>query len=623
VAKETDTIAWITLPDGPQFARPADDRPRSRELLWAESDRSAHRLGARRTAYPLDLSIAELHRRGFCVPATFSELAGGTAPVDIGTLCANVERGTSVLILGEPGSGKSVASYALIDRLRQRTPAIAARMSELRRTFDTELGHDECADPRPVLVIDGLDETLGDFETAADLSDLLRHLADRFTLVVTCRRREFEDTVAHSVESGVFDSIYTIDRWSLDGQFTELITRLVRGGLLESDQLLEVIRGSPDLTRMVVRPLYARMLTFLGQDGLSAVTNVSTLYAEYIDKLAVASDVALTGAGCRSSAGSREIWVRAAWQIYANGMLLEDRFPLDPVTTLVGTQLPGEPRCLSRALSQICDQQRVTGQVWGSFVHYSFFEYLVSRHYLSQLNAVPSEAAEGLMECLSIDPSPEIRHFIVGELQATRVPGLNAALEDVYLRLRRAGAGTPRARTMGNLIAYLLSWAAGTGRASLRRLLDEETDMFLQQSLLWGLCHLGDRAALTQFARETKRSARWRAWNRGYVMYYYGDIDRRAEPPYVDDDPRRSWGRTRERSIALMSASGYCDAVAAQRRYLDLYLLYEYALWRGETLSGADARVARDALQGLWEAPGIDETLLHDLEAMHAVVCPS
>jgi hypothetical protein len=641
VEKETDAFAWIYLPDGEPPAGTSDERrqdlparPATQplELLWAASERSARRLGARRTAYPLDLSIAELHKRGLYIPATFSDLAGNMASLEVGHLATKIEDGSSVLILGEPGSGKSVAAYALLDRVRQHAPAIAARVSELRTALDatapgTDLAmalHDSGpkGDLRPVLVVDGLDETLGEFDSSAELSELLRQLSERFSMVVTCRRREFEDNLAPSIDSGAFDSIYSIDTWTLEGQFTEFVDRLVTSGLLESDQLLDVIRSSPDLARMVVRPLYARMLTFLGQDGLSAVSNVSSLYAEYIDKLAAASDVALAGAGCRMSVRSSEIWIEAAWQIFSRNMLQEDRFGFNAVTALFKDAFDEQLRCLSRALSQICDQWRAGGRVRGRFVHYSFFEYLVSRYYVRQLNEALSTGAGALMECLGIDPSPEIRHFVVAELRETQGPGLTDVLEEAYVRLRGSAVGTPRTRTTGNLIAYLLSRAAGDGRTSLRRLLDGEDDMFLQQSILWGLCHLGDNDALTRFVRETRTSAQWRAWNRGYVMYYYGDIDRYAEPPYVDADRRRSWGRTRERSIVLMSDAGYRETVAAQRRFLDLYLLYDYAVWRGETLTNEDAQVAREALEALWAEPAIDGSLLHELQAMHAVVCP-
>ena len=105
-------------------------------------------------------------------------------------------------------------------------------------------------------------------------------------------------------------------------------------------------------------------------------------------------------------------------------------------------------------------------------------------------------------------------------------------------------------------------------------------------------------------------------------MYYYGDIDRGTEPPYIDDNLSRGWGRTRERSIAFMSEARYRQTVAAQRRYLDLYLLYDYAIWRGEELSAEDARVAKATLTDLWDESDIDGALLLELQAMHSVACP-
>jgi hypothetical protein len=637
--KETDTVAWLHLPDEPANQVP----PRARrdngaakalspDALWAASERSVRRLGARRTAYPLDLSIAELHNRGLYVPATFSTLDRNAAAVDVAHLADQVHSGSSVLILGEPGSGKSVASYALLTSLRQHTPAIAARASTLRAALEypaptTGLGNasrgawpgDEI---RPVLVVDGLDETLGEFESSADLSELLAQLSERFSIIVTCRRREFEDNLAASVDSGAFDAIYSIDTWTLHEQFTEFVGRLVTAGLLGSAELLDVIARSPDLARMIVRPLYARMLTFLGQEGLPAVTNVSSLYAEYIDKLAVASDAALAGAGCRMRVRSGEIWTDAAWHIFCGGLLTEDRFDFQPVTAHLEDTFDERAQCLSRALSQICDQWRSGGRVRGRFVHYSFFEYLVSRYYVERLHDSAPATTEVLTECLSVDPSPEIRHFLVAELREHQASDMVDSLVHTYLQMRATAARTTRARTMCNLIAYLLSRAAKNGREPLHRLLEDEDDMFLRQSLLWGLCHLGDRDALARFVREGRRSAEWRAWNRGYVMYYYGDIDRRVPPPY-DDDGRRGWGRTRERTTAMMSEPGYPRTVAPQRRFLDLYLLYDYAISREETLSTEDARVAAAMLDTLWHEPTIEGSFLQELQAMHAVACPA
>ncbi len=452
---------------------------------------------------------------------------------------------------------------------------------------------------------------------------LLNRLRDAFTLVITCRRREFEDNLAKSMESDTFDSIYSIDAWTLDQQFADFVNRLVIARFLASNAILSEIRESPVLTKMVNRPLFARMLTFLGQSGVETVTTVATLYAEYIDKLGTTSEIALTAAGCRQASQPKEIWTKAAWVIFSKGLLFEERFSVGAVSALVANKLDAQPRCVARALGHICDEWRVAGRVWGRFVHYSFFEYLVACHYLDEVaQSVMQGSAAQLAQILGLDLTPEIRHFLVDELRLAHIPDLSRALESAYQESKQFGRRSARARTIGNLIAYLLSRVAPDAQASLRKLVVSEEDMFLQQSLLWGLCHVGDEQGLERFVAESRASAQWRAWNRGYLMYYYGDIDRREDPPFIDADPRRPWGRTRERSISLMSAPSY-RSIAAQRRYLDLYTLYDYAIWRGVELSDEDAETARMALAALWESSGIGSDLLLELQAMHAAACSS
>jgi hypothetical protein len=67
-----------------------------------------------------------------------------------------------------------------------------------------------------------------------------------------------------------------------------------------------------------------------------------------------------------------------------------------------------------------------------------------------------------------------------------------------------------------------------------------------------------------------------------------------------------------------MSAPGYNRTIKAQRRYLDLYSLYDYALWRDEKLPAQDTTVAEGVLAALWDETGIAGSLLHELQAMHA-----
>nr|BFE49917.1 hypothetical protein GCM10017745_33440 [Saccharothrix mutabilis subsp. capreolus] len=560
--KETDTTAWIHDPNTPELPRQRDGGAPSGDL-WRASEDSLRRLGARRTAYPLDLSITELHDRDLYVPTTFTKTGHGDRRFTVDDVAAEVAADQSVLILGEPGSGKSVASYAVLRRLRDRVPAIAVRVSELRRMVGAprQRGGPERGEVRSALLVDGLDESLGEFDSPADLSELLRQAGERYAVVVTCRHREFEDNLAPSMEGDTFDSIYAVTDWTLDGHFRDFVDRLVAGGLLPADDLFELVRASPDLSRMITRPLYARMVTFLGHEGLSEVSNVSALYAEYVDRLAAVSDAALARAGCAVAGSSVRVWIDAAWVVFRRAAIHEDRFDFDAVASSPDLGPPEAVRCTRRALSQLCDRWRASGRVWGSFIHYSFFEYLVSRHYAREIEAaLATGAVERLAACLRVDPTPEMRHFLVDELRIARPTGLGVALETAFRRVRDAGEDLSVVRVVGNLVAYLLSRAAPDGRVALWRLYRDETDTFLQQAVLWGLCHLGDREALRLFVRRGEESTEWRAWNRGYLMYYYGDIDHRDEPPHVDSDKLRGWARTRERTLALMTAADYPSA---------------------------------------------------------------
>jgi hypothetical protein len=635
VMKETDSTAWIyTLPEALEVPEQRRAEPVERAVLrggktigdlWKASDGSVRRLGSRRTAYPLDLSIAELHDRGLYVPTAFAKTGHGDRRFSVDDIAAEVAANGSVLILGEPGSGKSVAAYAVLRRLRDSTPALAVRASELRRMIGADARNPplKTPSPRPALLIDGLDESLGEFDSPADLSELLRQAGERFAIVVTCRHREFEDNLAPSMDGDTFDSIYTIGGWTLDGHFSDFVRRLVAGGLLKSDGLIDLVRRSPDLSRMVTRPLYARMVTFLGQEGLSDIGNVSALYAEYIDRLAAVSDAALARADCAGPGTSIQVWIDAAWLVFQRAAIHEDRFDFGTVSSLLASGRAKSLWCAQRALSQLCNRWRSSGRVWGSFIHYSFFEYLVSRHYVREIEAaLTSDAVDRLAACLHVDPTPEVRHFLVDELRITPMSGLGDVLEAAFRHVRSSSDDVSEIRVTGNLVAYLLSRAVPDGRVSLWRLFRDEDDIFLQQAVLWGLCHLGDREALRIFVGKGAESSAWRAWSRGYLMYYYGDIDYREEPPHIDSDKLRGWGRTRERTIALMTAPDYLERIAAERRYLDLYSFYDYAIWREEKLTEQDSHALRAAEVALSRSTTIDPALLRELDGMRERVTP-
>ncbi|GAA1338595.1 hypothetical protein [Saccharothrix algeriensis] len=616
VAKETDAVAWVRRggpPQAPGAPRAADE---VLSALWKTSDDSARRFGARRTACPLDLSIAELHDRGLCVPPVCADDGLGREGPLVDAVVAEVAADRSVLVLGEPGSGKSVAAYAVLRVLRSSVPAVAVRGGELRELIDDPgrfpALHEaaERGPTRPVLLVDGLDEVPAG---PVDPAGLLRRAGERFTLVATCRQREFEDHLAPAAADGAFDAVRTVGAWTLDGRFTEFVRRLVAGGLLASDDLVEAVRRSPGLARMVVRPLHARLVTSLGRTGLGPVTTTSALCAEHVDKLAAVSDVALARAGCHGPRSSLDLWVEAAWAVFRCGRPSGDRFDFDAVVARVGDG----GRCAARALSQVCDRRRSAGRVWGSFAHRAFFGYLVGRYYLDRLDrASAGGGVAELVDCLRVEPTPGIRDFLVDRLRPARAAGPGAALEAAYRHARAAGPGTALARTTGDLVAHLLSRAVAGGREALRRLLDGEDDAFLRQALLRELCHLGDPEALREFVEHARESEQWRAWNRDRLLRDHGDPDHHEEPPHADPDRRRG----RERLIALVSEPDYAERVAPQRRYLDLFTLYDCARWRGEAPAGPERAALAAAERALRADPAIDPALLRELAELRSAV---
>ncbi|MGH8545694.1 MAG: metallophosphoesterase [Gammaproteobacteria bacterium] len=110
------------------------------EAVGESAGQSVEEFGRARTAFPTDLSLAELHNQGLVVESRFRayEVASLTADesvVRLDDIVARVETGHNVLILGRPGAGKSVTMYELARRLSTAHYVFPFRLSVLRRTY--------------------------------------------------------------------------------------------------------------------------------------------------------------------------------------------------------------------------------------------------------------------------------------------------------------------------------------------------------------------------------------------------------------------------------------------------------------------------------------------------------
>ncbi len=594
----------------PEAAAPAATEPaaaaqEARHDAEAESEAEYHlrRLGRRRTAYPLDMSLEQLQQAGLIVPVKlgrYHERQASHQSAHLDDIVRCLDDGSSALLLGEPGAGKTLAMYQLATACTEAgmTP-IPVRARDTAEVLARE-GWAGIAGPaasRVVVLLDGLDEAVELIDQnreqfAADLNKLL----SAGPYVVSSRVREYEELISGGFPDPGFDVVYVIEPWTLETEFREYLSRLARAGLLTEPTLYEAVVGSDDLARLVSRPLYARMLTFVGEQAARGLRDQVSLYGEYLTKLSRVTDYSLESQGVPAGCALR-LWQSAAWIIYASGGAADDVIPLADVEQ----KLPGLlPRPYTRrVLDQIIERGSSHGRETGEFIHYSFYEYLVAREAYDRILRNPGP--DDLAEILKGDFPREIRHYLIGQLRVSNDTSLRETLLGSYTSVRRIVNISDRDRlAVCNLLIYLISRVFESCEEWLRGLLAEEDDVFLRHSILWAMCHVGSGWALREFFGELAAEPAARSECRGYLLYYYGDIPQGEGPPYHDDPPfAAECSLTYRRVMDMFGHDDFTAAVAPERCFIDMYTLLDILVVRGITLEPADKSVTSRILQSM------------------------
>ncbi|SBT40707.1 NACHT domain-containing protein [Micromonospora auratinigra] len=614
----TPPVAAAGGPVGDPTVLPEEHREAREARLTRLSAEMVSRLGRRRTAYPLDLSLAELHRMDLFVPGRlvrYHERTPETGEPAVAALVARLRAGESVLLLGEPGSGKSLSLYGVglaLQRAGLRPIPLRALdavevVGELRSAGLTPVG---AADA--VLLVDGLDEAseLADGgPLAAALLDLLAHAP----ALVTSRTREYEEWIAFETTGISFDEVFVLRGWSVEIEFADYLGRLQRHGLIADPDLYRTVVASQRLTRLVQRPLYARMLTFIGPDAATRISSASNLYGEYLNRLGHTTDFAVHGSHPGWGGQALAIWQAAAWLVHTRD-LPADAIPMAELFSALAT---GSARGAQiRALDQVIDRRTLHGTQVGEFLHYSFYEYLLARHIADRLlSGLSPEEAVGL---LRRDLTREVRHHLIGQLQELADRGLGERLCGLYRQLRdEPGLDAADRLTVCNLLVYLISRTSPAAPEQLDALLHRERDEFLLSAILWALCHHRSDVALARFFSLLQYDPEFRACSRGYVLYYYGDV-RAGRPPFLDRPPYVPHERTTSRVLAMFESQTF-QAIPAQRRYVDLYTFMDIYLVRCETIGGrslSTLRAAVDALSGQGMTQAMEDKLSEMLQTI-------
>jgi predicted ATPase len=470
----------------------------------AEAEFHLRRLGRRRTAYPLDMSLEELVRADLAVPIKLGSYherqgpgpaRGRVLPVPLSEVVRYVAEGRSVLLLGEPGAGKTLAMYQLASACAAAgmTPVPVRAREIVALTARPGWAALREAVPGVVVLLDSLDEAAeviaqDQAKFAIDLTELL----SIGPYVVSSRMRDYEELASSGFPDPGFDAVFVIQPWTLDGEFRDYLSRLASVGLLDEPALYEAVVGSADLPRLVTRPLYARMLTFVGERAARSLRDHHELYGEYLARLSLVTEHELDGR-VLPTGGALALWQAAAWASFAAGSGAGDTVPLAEVEDRLAGELPRA--VLRRVLDQVIERGSSHGRETGEFIHYSFYEHLVAREVRDRIlrNPGPAEIAE----LLRTDLPREIRHHLIGQLRVAGDASLRNSLFTSYESVRHVLDIPDRDRLAAcNLLVYLISRAAEDCTHWLRGQLASEPVIFLRHAMLWAMCHGGSANAV-------------------------------------------------------------------------------------------------------------------------------
>lgn len=574
----------------------------------------------RRTAYPLDLTIGELFERNVNIVTSVHDYAsdknaGGRILTD--ALKSASPRLRSMLLLGEPGAGKSVAAYEIARSFAAEGIApVILRASEFKALLSPGHEYAEVMSQalksvsewgfKVSLIIDGLDEMSGSENAITLAGEFITGVANAMDVVVTCRRREFEEEISRWISVSTFNSILCVKEWALQFEFTEYVRKLVAARLLSGTEILGAVRSSTILKDLVARPLFARMLTYVGVGDSSSVESATGLYERYLDRLSSSCETSLREAGIDSAVPPMSIWQAAGRLIFENRLIIDEELNYSAAERIIAHDTGASVQAVRRAMAYLLDIRDKGAVKYAQFVHYSFFEYLVaSALYFQLIDVQRSGHATEIGRRLQHDLPRRMRHFLTELLSSAETVPIGQLLVSVYRYSQQTDLRLSVRRTVCNLIAYVISRSRPTESQLLIDLLEEEDDPFLRDSLLWAVSHAGDLNGALQFIRELDASIARREMNRGYLLYYHGDFSRDAEPPFMDRPPLRSWSFTRGEVLEMMSGERYADLVKPARQAIDLYTFFDFCISRGEVVHGRDGVILRTLVDNLWSSGGV------------------
>jgi DNA polymerase III delta prime subunit len=516
-----------------------------------------------------EVSLQDLLNRGLILDSPYEVISGSssrkrlvrTSDGGSGLLADLLSKKKTVLLLGNPGLGKtttSLLSYPDILTSSSNIPALVSMYASWKDLPPPPLHADDLIraiislprnrPPWPkrlqlpnvhwLLVLDGFDEYQSDKQAVLKT---ITDLPTSASVLVTCREYDYERYLRRC--NFTFSVIIRLVPWDAD-KIKSYVVALKGAGRDRAAAFIKRELSDGSLPSFLSLPLWLTMLTYLAES--ESGTNVDTLPRPQNDYELVRLCVYRVAEEemKRHDAGPNinqlcNLWSQTAWLLHKT---VKDRQPLHAETLI--NQL--EPKPNAKLMEAVLSCLEIRAEVVKGFFHEVFREYWLAEHIVDTISRTDND--KKILELLGYQRSVVTNKFARLRIQSQE------RVQEISDRLRRAffsKADSRRSTEFAkNQILYLLGRIdpSPENRQFLASIWNGKTESrFIRYAAAWAEARLGNKAVEAAYYGSLSKLGDWDQINRGYHLYYYGDIDiDEGQVPPKDDgtSPAESTLRT-------------------------------------------------------------------------------